>query len=441
MGNLFWPKLWLISATTFIAVFTFAQIVYAQEPTLDELRKDIDAKSEELKKLEEEAEKYRQEVAEHQERGQNLKAEIARINGIIAQINRDITVTEKKLSKTKLEIEALGIEINEKDGSVKKLRAGLAGLMQALFERQKESLLAVLIKNRLLSDFFRQFDYYSYLENKILGSVENLKNLQRELAEEKKDAEVKKKEEERLRQTLKGRQDASASEKSTRQQILTATHNQEKKYQQMLAEQEKKIAALEIEIRDIESKIQFTIDPSSLPTKGSGVLAWPLPQIALRSCMSLKEALNCITQFFGYTSFAAVGAYSGKGHNGMDFRAAYGTQVRSAENGVVEGVGDTDIGCRGASYGKWILIRHNNNLSTLYAHLSAIGVPAGQEVIREQQIGLSGQTGYATGPHLHFSVFASKAVKIDSVRSKVCGRLMTLPISALNGYLNPLDYL
>ena len=434
-------KLGLTLGIFLIAVFAFAQISYAQEPTLDELKKDIEVKNEELKKLEEEAEKYRQGVSEHQERGQNLKAEIARINGIIAQINRDIAVTEKKLNKTELEITALGIEINEKETSIKKLKAGLAGLIQILFERQKESLFATLFKNRLLSDFFRQLDSYSYLEGKILGSVENLRNLQKELSEEKKDAEGKKKEEEGLRQTLKGRQSASASEKNTRQQILNVTQNQEKKYQQLLQDQEKKIAALEIEIRDIESKIQVTIDPSSLPDKGSGVLAWPLPQVTLKSCKSLKEALNCITQFFGYTSFAAVGAYSGKGHNGVDFRAAYGTRVNSAENGVVVGVGDTDIGCRGASYGKWILIRHNNNLSTLYAHLSAIGVYAGQEIIREQQIGLTGQTGYATGPHLHFSVFASKAVRVDSVRSKVCGRLMTLPISALNGYLNPLDYL
>ena len=171
------------------------------------------------------------------------------------------------------------------------------------------------------------------------------------------------------------------------------------------------------------------------------MFAWPLAKVVLRQCRNLSEAINCLTQFFGYTSFAAVGGYNGKGHNGVDFRAAYGTPVLAAENGITEGMGDTDIGCRGASYGKWILIRHNNNLSTLYAHLSSLEVAPGQEVKREQPIGLSGKSGYATGPHLHFTVFATKAVKIDSLRSRVCGRPMTLPISALNGYLNPLDYL
>jgi murein DD-endopeptidase MepM/ murein hydrolase activator NlpD len=50
-------------------------------------------------------------------------------------------------------------------------------------------------------------------------------------------------------------------------------------------------------------------------------------------------------------------------------------------------------------------------------------------------------TGYATGPHLHFTVFATQGVQIQDIRSRVCGRMMTLPVGALNSYLNPLDYL
>ena len=83
-----------------IAIFGFLQTASSQETTLEELRKDIDAKNEELKKLEEEAEKYRQEVEEHQERGQSLKVEIARIDRTVTQIKRNIAATETKLKKT-----------------------------------------------------------------------------------------------------------------------------------------------------------------------------------------------------------------------------------------------------------------------------------------------------------------------------------------------------
>ena len=73
--------------------------------------------------------------------------------------------------------------------------------------------------------------------------------------------------------------------------------------------------------------------------------------------------------------------------------------------------------------------------------MSYVGVVQGQAVNRGMQIGLSGKTGYATGPHLHLGVFATQAVEVTDIRSKVCGRMMTLPVAAINGYLNPLDYL
>ncbi|MDZ4260051.1 MAG: M23 family metallopeptidase, partial [Candidatus Sungbacteria bacterium] len=171
-------------------------------------------------------------------------------------------------------------------------------------------------------------------------------------------------------------------------------------------------------------------------------LGWPLPDVSKLSCFgSIAAAKNCITQFFGYTQFAASGAYAGKGHNGTDFRADVGTPVFAASNGVVADTGDTDAGCRGASYGKWILVKHTNNLSTIYSHLSQINVSPGDPVSRGTRIALSGKSGYATGPHLHFGLFATQGVSIQSIRSKVCGTLMTLPIAAVNAYLNPLDYL
>ena len=328
-----------------------------------------------------------------------------------------------------------------------RLRTGLAGIVQIIVEEEREPLIATLIKG-VLSDFFRQLDNLTRTKSKMLASVESLRTLKTELEGQKKRAEVKKVEAEDLKKILAGRSAAVASERKDRQILLAETKNQEQRYQALLSESEIKIAALEQEVRSIEQEIQVTIDPSSLPQKGSGVLGWPLPGVSLKSCWNGGESIkNCVTQFFGYTSFAAAGGYGKQGHNGMDFRASVGTPVFSSENGVVTATGDTDLGCRGASYGKWILIKHPNNLSTLYGHLSQIDVYAGQEVRRGERISLSGRTGYATGPHLHLALFASPAVEIRTIKSKVCGRNMTLPFagsdqaSGIQGYLNPLDYL
>jgi len=122
--------------------------------------------------------------------------------------------------------------------------------------------------------------------------------------------------------------------------------------------------------------------------------------------------------------------------------APVGTLIHAAESGIVLGVGDTDTTCRGASYGKWILIQHPNGLTTLYAHLSVIRAKKGSVVARGETIGFVGNTGYSTGPHLHFTVFASQGVQIRDLASKGCsGRIYTLPVASYNSYLNPLLYL
>lgn len=435
-----------IGALVIVAGFGFWQIAYSS--TIEDLRTTIDQKAEEIRKLEEEAQKYRQEITSKQETGKTLKEELARIDRAIKQLQRDISVTQAKIQKAGLEIEELDIEIKEKETAVAKLRSGIAGIIRALAEEEREPLFISLIKSRVLSDFLQQFDYLALAKEKMLASVGSLRELRVELEKQKDKAEKKKDEAEDLKKVLAGRRVAVTGERNDRNKLLAETKNQERAYQNLLREKENRIEELEREIRSIEQEIKVTIDPSSLPAKGTGALGWPLPELSLMSCWDGGGNIqNCVTQFFGHTSFARAGGYGKQGHNGMDFRASIGTPILASENGVVMAVGDTDTGCRGASYGKWILIKHPNNLSTLYAHLSQINVSEGQEVKREERIALSGKTGYATGPHLHFAALATQAVEVRTIKSRVCGRNMTLPFagsdptSGVQGYLDPLDYL
>jgi len=85
-------------------------------------------------------------------------------------------------------------------------------------------------------------------------------------------------------------------------------------------------------------------------------------------------------------------------HKGTDYAAAVGTRVRATADGVVE-----FVGVKG-SYGKVVLLRHHGQYSTVYAHLSRFpaGLHRGQRVAQNDTIGFVGQTGWATGPHLHY---------------------------------------
>lgn len=87
-----------------------------------------------------------------------------------------------------------------------------------------------------------------------------------------------------------------------------------------------------------------------------------------------------------------------KAHQGVDYRAVTGTPVWSVGDGTV-----AQAGWNGAC-GKSVTVRHGNGLESLYCHLSAIAVRAGAHVRQKQVVGLVGQTGRATGPHLHYAV-------------------------------------
>jgi murein DD-endopeptidase MepM/ murein hydrolase activator NlpD len=114
--------------------------------------------------------------------------------------------------------------------------------------------------------------------------------------------------------------------------------------------------------------------------------------------------------------------------------------VKAVLDGVVEGIGNTDEqrGCY--SYGKWVLIKHSNGLTSLYAHLDLIKAVPGSQVSEGEIIGYSGQTGYATGPHLHLTLLASQGVTIQQYSSSKNCKNTKIPIASPNAYLDPMQY-
>ena len=91
------------------------------------------------------------------------------------------------------------------------------------------------------------------------------------------------------------------------------------------------------------------------------------------------------------------GARWGRAHKGLDIKVYIGDTIRAAWAGKVR-----IVKYEGAGYGKYVVIRHNNGLETIYGHMSAWLVEENQTVKAGQPIGLGGNTGRSTGSHLHF---------------------------------------
>jgi murein DD-endopeptidase MepM/ murein hydrolase activator NlpD len=85
-----------------------------------------------------------------------------------------------------------------------------------------------------------------------------------------------------------------------------------------------------------------------------------------------------------------------RAHQGIDYAAPLGTRVRAVGDAVVDFAGPK------GGYGKVVILRHNGAYTTVYAHLNRIAVRRGERIAQNDTIGFVGQTGWATGPHLHY---------------------------------------
>jgi murein DD-endopeptidase MepM/ murein hydrolase activator NlpD len=101
-------------------------------------------------------------------------------------------------------------------------------------------------------------------------------------------------------------------------------------------------------------------------------------------------------------------------HKGVDFGAGSGTPIMAAGGGTI-----SYAGWHGG-HGKYVMVRHNKELATAYAHMSRIDVKPGQKVRQGQILGAVGSTGMSTGPHLHYEVWL-RGQAVNPVRLKFIG--------------------
>ncbi len=416
-----------------IFILIIAAILLSSNPVVlaaevaDELESKIIEHQTEIKKLEAEISQYNRALANTTGAATTLKREVDRLNATKQKLSTEIKLTGEKVAAKNLAIEKLGREIKQKQSAVLTNQLAMADILRATNQREDASLIEALLDHDRLTDFWREASALIELSSQIGSHTRVLRAEAINLTQSRQQSELAKADLSQLKQTLVDQKVIATDQQSEKESFLVRVKNQEVEYQRLLNDRRARKEAFEKELFEFESKLKVIIDQSKLPLDRAGVLKWPLDQVF-------------ITQQFGRTSDSKRLYLSGT-HNGIDLRAAIGTIVKTALGGVVVGVGDTDRVCPKASYGRWVFIKHDNGLSTLYAHLSLISVLENQKVVTGQVIGYTGTTGYSTGPHLHFTVYATEGVNIIQKNSQVCRARYTLPIAAPEAYLDPLLYL
>lgn len=400
-------------------IFCILLPIVSQAGILDDLKQQIKEKEEEIKQLEEQAAAYQQSLKQTQQEKNTLQNQLNIIQGRINKLRADINVTSARISTANLQIEELTLEIYEKENQIKEHKENIAGIIRTIYEYDEKTLLELILENQKFSDFLSQIEYIELLQENVQKDLESLKNLKSELENQKQDIETRKNELEVYNAQLYSQKQIEDSQKTQKDSLLKQTKGQEQKYQQLLTDIEEKQRQIQEEIYEIEEKLRLTLDPESIPKPHPGVLSWP------------NEGL--LTQYYGYTPYSQR-LYKSGFHNGIDIAAGYGAPIRAAQDGIIVAMGNTDNYCPRGAYGRWIAIEHDNNLTTLYTHFSGFGkYGVGDTVKTGDIIGYEGSSGYSTGSHLHFGVYASNTFTLK--QSIYCGKL---PIGAT---INPMNYL
>ena len=135
---------------------------------------------------------------------------------------------------------------------------------------------------------------------------------------------------------------------------------------------------------------------------------------------SHEQKRRHVSQNYGATIFSAFNNYTRPWHNGIDIAAPLGTPIYAATDGAVLAIGNQDTFCANRGFGKFVVTRNKKDAQVLlYAHLHRIRVDAGEKITKGEVIGLVGTTGFATAPHLHFSVFEKEGFEMRN--KKGCG--------------------
>lgn len=410
----------------FLALPSAASLVSAE--TVDELRQKISENNKKIEDLQNQIEQYSNLLDSTSKEAKTLKNALSALELTQKKLETSLSLTTAQISKTKLTLAELNDDITAAEKKIEKDLSAIGENIRATNMTESQSVVEELLGGKKLSDTWNYINALRTIQSRVEIDLENLRDWRAVLAVKRDRAVGEKTKLENYQKNLSDQKKVVVNTKQEKDKLLKDTQNKESNYKVVLAEKIQQKEIFERELFAYESKLKIAIDPSAIPTARAGLLSWPLDKIS-------------VTQYFGKT-VSAKRLYVSGTHNGMDLRASIGTSVRTALSGIVT---ETEAvrAKNGCQYGKFVLIKHPNGLSTIYGHLSVVSVQPGDTVITGDIIGYSGDTGYATGPHLHFGLYATQGIRIvdsSSLGSARCAGIKTVAAPPA-AYLDPMAYL
>jgi murein DD-endopeptidase MepM/ murein hydrolase activator NlpD len=392
-------KLFLFLFLAIISVFLFksdgviGQSGVVVDKEIDLLNRKIENQKTQLKDIQKDQEKYEKMIKEKEKEKNTLENQLEILDNRLEVARLDIEEISLDIDRNNLEIRRMEIDIENKEKEIERDREHISALLRLFYKQGEASPLEIILLNSSLSDFINQLNYLEDTNKELGESLNSLKESKELLSEQKDSLKEKKEKLENLKKELEREQKALENEVANKDYLLERTMESEEAYQELLAEAKRQNDQAMAEIASLEKTVREKLAEKSDDglEEEIGEFRWPVSK-------------NIITSYFHDPSYPfrrAIGE-----HSGIDVRAAQGSTLRAASSGYV-----ARVKFNGSTNYAYIMIIHPDNFSTVYGHVSAVGVKEDQYVIQGQTIGRTGGAPrtpgagpFSTGPHLHFEI-------------------------------------
>lgn len=408
-------KYYIYSVAAFLCIFVLSTQGVGGASIQDKIR---DAENR-IKELQQKAEEYQGVIHSHEHEAHNLSEKISEFEAEIDHLKNEISINETKLERTELSIEQTTIEINESEALIAKGKTQITELLREMQKERDKNFMEIVLENDSLSDFLHEVQMHNTLQEEIGDRLDALNILKQDLEGKREQLLLDEAAIVEMQNNLGDQRYILNQEQKRQENLLYKTRNSQRNYENLLSEIEKEEQQLRGEIFQLEQELRRQLDPSSLP---SGIFYWP-------TSGTVTQQYGCIHTKFARTYYPPCNNGQGGFHNGLDIGAPLGTQMYAVEDGTVVANSSSSRG-----YGLWVAIKQTNGIVTVYAHLSKLNVSNGQQVSKGDVIALMGSTGFSTGSHLHFIVYAPGTFRV--VTSRSTGALV--PVGAT---VSPSNYL
>lgn len=308
-----------------------------------------------------------------------LEKQISLLDGQIEAQEDEIAAQEELLAQLELHIEEKTIELADSEAQQAAQYDRMKERVRYMAEHDNTSYLAILLASDSFADFLNRWEIVQQISVRDEQLFEELKAIRDKVAQEKEELELTQKD----AQETKAQMDANMAELESQREAKIAA--QRKAEDQKNAVNQAYADMIEKEEDLMEDYKKAAAQLAAQNTYVGGKFMWPLP-----------AANNVVTCPYGMRTHPITKKY--KLHTGIDLRASTGTKVYATNGGTVTTSGYS------SAWGNYIIINHGGGYTSLYAHLSRRNVSKGKTVKQGDVIGLSGNTGYSTAPHLHFEI-------------------------------------